>query len=96
MQLCASGPPNDFFLPDCPFNLDNVRQGCNATFGNLGYDASLTRPGWVLTLYGAAFPSASNIVFSCVSSSFLFLETAISTRGAAAAGHWSQRPKEAS
>uniref|UniRef100_A0AC34QB69 Uncharacterized protein n=1 Tax=Panagrolaimus sp. JU765 TaxID=591449 RepID=A0AC34QB69_9BILA len=65
MPQCDSGLPNDVFAPDCPFNVEKyINETCQKVFGSLGYNASLTRPDWIIQDYGGRFPAASNIVFS--------------------------------
>jgi lysosomal Pro-X carboxypeptidase len=64
MPQCSSGPPNDFFLKDCPFTLDKFIQDCLATFNYTGYTPGLMRPDFVIHNYGSRFPTATNIVFS--------------------------------
>ncbi|VDM26872.1 unnamed protein product [Toxocara canis] len=64
MQLCGSGPPNDFFWKDCPFTIEGVIEGCEQQFGKIGYTKQLTRPDWAILNYGSYYPSASNIIFS--------------------------------
>ncbi|VDK78527.1 unnamed protein product [Litomosoides sigmodontis] len=64
MQQCSSGPPNDFFIKNCPFTIGGQESQCMSVFGKLGYTKSLMRPHWSILNYGHQYPTATNIVFS--------------------------------
>ncbi|CAG9531775.1 unnamed protein product [Cercopithifilaria johnstoni] len=64
MQQCSSGPPNDFFIKNCPFTLEGQESYCINVFGKIGYTKSLMRPHWSILNYGDRYPTATNIVFS--------------------------------
>ncbi|VDL69870.1 unnamed protein product [Nippostrongylus brasiliensis] len=64
MPLCGSGWPNDFFWKDCPFTIEGAVNACKTWFGKIGFNRKMLREHWPSQVYGTAFPSASNIVFS--------------------------------
>uniref|UniRef100_A0A0R3RWI0 Lysosomal Pro-X carboxypeptidase n=1 Tax=Elaeophora elaphi TaxID=1147741 RepID=A0A0R3RWI0_9BILA len=64
MQQCSSGPPNDFFIKNCPFTVEGQELFCSKFFGKLGYTKALMRPHWSILNYGHRYPTATNIVFS--------------------------------
>ncbi|VDN06256.1 unnamed protein product [Thelazia callipaeda] len=64
MQQCSSGPPNDFFVKNCPFTLEGQLTYCKKIFGKIGYTKSIMRPHWTILNYGHQYPTATNIIFS--------------------------------
>uniref|UniRef100_A0A915Q7T1 Lysosomal Pro-X carboxypeptidase n=1 Tax=Setaria digitata TaxID=48799 RepID=A0A915Q7T1_9BILA len=64
MQQCSGGPPNDFFIRNCPFILEGQQSYCLRLFGEIGYTKTLMRPYWTILNYGNKYPTATNIVFS--------------------------------
>ncbi|CAD5216733.1 unnamed protein product [Bursaphelenchus okinawaensis] len=64
MPICSAGMPNDVFEPTCPFILTADFERCHKQYTGLGFEHNLYRPNWIIENYGAAFPTATNIVFS--------------------------------
>ncbi|CAI5447336.1 unnamed protein product [Caenorhabditis angaria] len=65
LPMCSKGPPNDFFWKTCPVSMKKRFEGCNSTFGSIGYTKRMLRPNSLALNYGSSkFSTATNIIFS--------------------------------
>uniref|UniRef100_A0A914DSG7 Uncharacterized protein n=2 Tax=Acrobeloides nanus TaxID=290746 RepID=A0A914DSG7_9BILA len=66
IEMCDSGPPNDFYWQDC--TQADVFQGqlefCEEYFGSRGYTTSMTKEDFIRNTYGFTFANATNLILT--------------------------------